>query len=1181
MKAPITILILLAITIFSCNNGKRDVLNTAQFPHSKVNFTSQAQNTFLEQNFQNPPPSAKPRTIWFWINGNVSKKGITADLEAMKKIGVQEALLFNVSLGHPKGNAPYLSSEWLELFNYAALEAKRLGLEMGFHNGAGWSSSGGPAITPEYAMQEVVYAETLHQGGQIFKGRLPQPEAKLGYYQDISVLAFPNPKSKTRIDGLEIKSLSHKVRSHLDPDEKPVSDLAVLKKSEIIDLTEQLTDNGFLEWDAPAGEWVILRLGHTPTGEVNRFASDGGRGLECDKMNSEAVNVFWGGSIMPIINKLDTLIGSVVNRCHIDSYEVGTANWTPNFAAEFKQLRSYDCQAYLPTLAGYYVENGEETERFLWDFRRTIGDLIAKNYYRRMGELSHEHGMQFSAEPYWGPFDNMQVGEPADLVMSEFWSGTLAFFDSPKFVASIAKLNGSSIAEAEAFTDIGGWQRHPGSLKAIGDLAWAQGINRFVFHSFVHQPWDAAPGLTLGPFGIDFNRLNTWWNQGKPFIDYISRGQFLLQQGKSVADVLVFAGESSPNDALLMPEIKAMGYDYDVIGSNKINSLTVKEGLIRTPTGDKYQALVLPETPWMTPKTLEKLEALAEGGAIILGTKPQKSPSLQNYPDADKNVLQRVDKLWNTGLIKEQPIVDFLTRGALPPDFSIEQESMESLDFIHRKTTDADIYFVVNSRNESRELNCRFRVTGKQPELWNAETGEISMAAVWRENSDGTTTVSIPFEPQGSVFVVFRKPITSKKHIVSTAMMVQKQTLTPLPNLKIIKAEYGTFLPDGLVDVTEVVVNSVQNNSLKVHATRELCSGDPAPGYKKELRIKYKIGEVIQEKNAMEREWLEVDAPDNGELVILKAVFGKFARGIDDIPPNNPVYDVTKIIKSMVIAGDFEISVDDRFLKDKDTNTKYALRLVYTTNNEEKTVTVSNGGTLKLTQATLEPKLAYKNDTVYWATPLAGEITYRSASGTTETLKVKSVPEPIELTGAWNVSFPLKNETFENTTFDELTSWTASPNDDIRYFSGTASYEKQFNIPARLLQSGNSLQLDLGNVKEIAEVFMNGKNLGVLWKAPFRMNIDEVVQEGTNALEIKITNLWPNRLIGDEQLKLDYERKGPNIKEWPEWLLSNKDRPTKRSTFAAFKHWHKDSKLLPSGILGPVKIVISKVEELK
>ena len=243
----------------------------------------EAQNVSLEKDFKNPPPDAKPQTIWFWINGNVTKKGITADLEAMKNVGIQGAILFNVSLGNPEGVAPYLSPQWLELFNYAALEAQRLELVLGFHNGAGWSSSGGPSITPEYAMQELVYTETIHQGATVFKGNLEQPETKLGFYKDIAVLAFPKPKSDVRIDELEIKTLSHKVRSHLDPDDKLISDLAVVQKQDIIDLTSKLKRDGTLEWKAPSGEWVILRIGHTPTGELNRFPSDGGRGLECDK----------------------------------------------------------------------------------------------------------------------------------------------------------------------------------------------------------------------------------------------------------------------------------------------------------------------------------------------------------------------------------------------------------------------------------------------------------------------------------------------------------------------------------------------------------------------------------------------------------------------------------------------------------------------------------------------------------------------------------------------------------------------------------------------------------------------------------------------------------------------------------------------------------------------------------
>ncbi|WP_298495916.1 glycosyl hydrolase [uncultured Algibacter sp.] len=1140
-----------------------------------------AQNKSLEQHFKNPPTSAKPLTMWFWINGNVTKKGITADLEAMKNIGIQGALIFNVSLGNPKGFADYLSAEWLNLFNYAALEANRLGLELGFHNGAGWSSSGGPSITPEFAMQELVFSETIIKDKKVFKGALVQPETKLGYYKDIAILAFPKPKSDVRIEDLDIKTLSHKVRNHLSPVDKLVPDLAVVKKEHIIDLTSKFTRNGVLEWNVPAGEWVVLRIGHTPTGETNRFPSDGGRGLECDKMNRKAVDVFWEGGIMPIINKLDTLIGSTVTRCHIDSYEVGTTNWTHSFPEEFKKLRSYDCKQYLPSLAGYYVESGEETERFLWDFRRTIGDLIAKNYYGRFSELSHKYNMLFTTEPYWGPFDNMQVGETADIVMSEFWSGSLAFFDSPKFVASIAKLNGSPIAEAESFTGMGGWDQHPGTLKAMGDLAWAQGINRFVFHCYVHQPWDIGPGLTLQAFGTDFNRLNTWWNQGKPFVDYISRGQFLLQQGKSVADVLVFTGEASPNDALLMPEIKAMGYDYDVIGANKLNSLYVKEGLIHNTVGDKYKALVLPPTDWMTPETLVKIKELVTQGAQIIGAKPKKSPSLKKYPACDDDVAHLANDLWNSGIIKCSSITTFLKNGNLQPDFLIEKGSPESIDFIHRKTEDTDIYFVVNSSKEYSELLCRFRVSGKQPELWNAETGKISNASVWQDNGDGTTTVAIPFRPEGSVFVVFKKPVRTKEHIVSTAITLGKQNAIPLPNLKIIKAEYGIFLPDGLVDVTDVVKNKVKNNKLYLKATRELSKGDPAPGYKKELRIQYKIGDELFEKNAMEKEWLEVDAANKGKIEIFKAVFGKFARGVEGIPPNKPIYNVTEKIKSLLASGVYEIPVNDSLFKEKNKNTQNILRVSYITNAEEKTVSVFNGGVLSLTQVLAESKLSNKNDKIHWVTPYPGEITYHSSKGKTKTLKVKSVPEPIELQGEWHVNFPLKNDTSVDNTFNKLISWSNAIEKDIRYFSGTATYKKEFNISSNLLKSSHFLHLDLGHVKEIAEVILNGKKLGIFWKAPFRINIDDAIVKGTNSLEVKITNLWPNRLIGDEQLKLDYKRKGPNVTEWPEWLLNSTNRPTERVTLAAFKHWHKDSALLPSGLLGPVKIIVNKVKELK
>ncbi|WP_068262116.1 glycosyl hydrolase [Rubripirellula obstinata] len=1128
----------------------------------------------LKQGFRTPPDSAKALTWWHWMNGNVSKEGITEDLESMKRVGVHGAQLFNVNLGHPPGSTAYLNPEWLDLFKFAAEEADRLGLELAFHNGPGWSSSGGPWVTPDLAMQELVFSEVTHQGGKPFKARLPQPKTQLDYYQDIAILAFPTPKVSEHIHSLDYKTLSGKVRNRLMPESKTIPADAVIRAETLIDLTDRVSDEGLLNWNAPAGQWTILRLGYTPTGARNRPGVVGGQGLECDKMSRKAVDAFWKDGIDPIIQKLGPLIGTAVTKCHIDSYEVGTANWTKDFETEFKRLRGYDCSDFLPALAGYYVESGDVSERFLWDFRRTIGDLMAENYYGRFRELSHQHGMVFSLEPYWGPFDNMQVGEAADVVMAEFWSGVLAFFDSPKFVASIAKLNGSSIAESEAFTSTGGWDQSPATLKAIGDRAWAQGINRFVYHTYVHQPWDAKPGLTLGPFGISFNRHNTWWEQGKAYMDYVARSQFLLQQGQTVADVLVFVGESSPNDTFLVPGIEELGFNYDLIGHNKLAALTVEDGKIYTPFGDAYSILMLPETTWMRPETLGLIRQLAKAGATITGPKPTRSPSLQGYPACDDQLAEMADALWDTGIIRNDPVLDMLQQGTLSPDFRVVRGSDENLDVTHRRAGETEIYFLANSQKNSRVEECRFRVAGKQPEFWDAMTGEISNAAVWHDHGDGTTTVRVQLESEASVFVIFQKPAAASDSIVEVAMNLNRTAPTPLPDLKIVKAQYGTFLPAGLIDVKEIVESRIKNGMLSLNATRsELCQSDPAPGYHKELRVEYQIGDQRAFKYAKERERLEIDANGKGELTILKAVFGKFELGVEGVPSVYPVHDVTDRIESLIDAGKYQIAVDDGLVEGASVvGHRNTLRLVYSSGVETFKQTVAAGKFLKLTQPTPEPTLLRSNRIVTWKTPCPGTLTCKMASGQTVTAEVKSVPAPIELTGSWNVEFPPNLGAPKSEVINKLASWTTSPIDGIRYFSGTANYQKQFHVPENWVQSDYSIELDLGRVHVMAKVIVNGKNLGVFWKAPFRINLDKHAKAGVNDLEVRVTNLWPNRLIGDEQLPDDVKRRGPNVKQWPDWLSRGSQRPTNRITFQGYKHWSKDSELKPSGLLGPVLV---------
>ncbi len=1132
----------------------------------------------LEEGFKNPPNEAKARTWWHWISGNVSKSGITKDLESMKAVGIQEAQLFNVHLGFPKGPVKYLSEEWLDLFKFSAEEAKRLGLELAFHNSAGWSSSGGPWVTEENAMQTVVFSEVEVNGNQNYKAQLPQPKTKFKYYKDIAVLAFPKPKKAVKIDGLDYKMLSERVRNHLLPDTKDIPKTSTIQKETIINLTDKVSKDGFLDWNVPEGEWIVLRLGHTPIGTTNRPAPPEAKGLEVDKMSKTAVDAYWRGGVRPIIDKLGDLIGTTVNNCLIDSYEVETTNWTVGFDTQFENLRGYDITSYLPTLAGYYVESGEVSERFLWDFRRTIGDLIAANYYAHFRDLCHKNGMKFSVEPYWGPFDNMQVGATGDIVMCEFWSGGYPFFDSPKFVSSIAHLNGSAIVGAEAFTGIGGWDKHPADIKSIGDQAWAQGITRFIFHSYVHQPWDVAPGLALSYHGFDFNRNNTWWNQGKGFLDYIARSQFLLQQGKNVADVLVFTGESSPNTAFLKPEIKAMGFDYDLIGANKLKDLTVKNGTIYSSVGNAYKILVLPESDFVKPETLLKVKELVNGGAIVIGKQPSQSPSLTNFPNSDDAVKKQVDELWTSGLVKDVSLETVLSEKT--PDFKVESGDKTDLSFIHRKTEKADIYFIANARKEAREITVRFRITGKQPELWNSEKGTIEDAVFFKENEDGTTTVPLRLGMEESVFVVFKKSSNSN-HLVTTSTELETLQAESLSNLEIVKVEYGTFLQEGLIDITDKVNDAIKDGKLDFKMSRAFCDCDPAMGYKKEFRMEYQIGNTKHQIYAEEREHIEIDA-GNQPLKVLKAVFGKFKSETKGIPQNYKTYEVTDKIKGFVANNTFDISISNALIDNQiPKGDKTALKITYKTDGEERTLFIPKGQTLKLSKNITKPTLVYNEDAINWITPNAGKITYTKASGETGTVEVNSIPKAIDLSNNWKVEFPSASQKTINEKFEKLISWSNHKNEDVQHFSGTATYIKEFEISEDLLQEDKQLELDLGSVAVIAEVFINGKKVSTLWKAPYRIYIDDFVKKGTNTLEIEVTNLWPNKLIGDESVSLDYERKGNKIKKLPDWLLNNKERPSKRTTFSSWKHWSKDDALLTSGLLGPIKININKVLKIE
>jgi hypothetical protein len=1076
----------------------------------------------LARGFVSPPDSAKPHTWWHWINGNITKEGITADLEAMKRAGIGGVQIFNVDVGVPAGKVPFMSAPWREMMTHAAKEADRLGIEICVHNCAGWSSSGGPWVKPEHAMQALCWSETRVHGPDRFSGTLPKPQRVLRYgpgeyYRDVAVLAFRVPQGEGSDRQLRIPGIMQKAAfergDRIDPDDSPTPPGAATPKEGIIDLTSRLGADGALGWEVPAGDWVILRIGHSPTGKNNHPSPREGDGLECDKLSREAMDEHWAGMMGPVLADAGRLAGKSINNALIDSYEVFSQNWTPKLREEFRKRRGYDLLPYLPTVSGRVLGSREESERFLWDFRRTIADLWAENYFGYFGELCRKNGLLFSTEPYGnGAFDDIQAGGLSDIPMGEFWVGGAAM-ETTKLAASAGHTNGRTIIGAESFTADEGQGRfkvEPYSIKALGDLVFCQGINRYIFHRYAMQPWmDLKPGMTMGPWGMHLDRTETWWDQGAAWLKYVARCQFMLQSGRFAPDVCYFYGESSPNTLPgrtgLRPAIPA-GYDYDGCDRTVVmNRMSVRDGRIVLPDGVSYRVLVLPESRFMTPEMAAKIRDLVRAGATVVGPKPVKSPSLVGYPACDAQVRAVADEVWggvDGDAVKEHafgagrvfwgvPLQQVLSRLGAPPDFqAIDRrgEVNSRVAYIHRTTADAEIYFVSNQRYSPNRLDCTFRVSGKAPELWHADTGTMEPAPVWRE-AGGRTTVQLDLDPAGSVFVVFRKPAQGAPHLTSFTSAAAEAQEKPQPRVEIGRAFYepADGRPGG-ADVTAKVREMVERGEYSIGATNANF-GDPAFNVVKRLRVEYTLDGKPVTVTAGENETLElVGIPDEVR------------------PP------------------EYELSVD--------------------------------GG-----RTVLLP----------W---MAGSYQYRLGGDIGRRLAVPAdAVSSLEVAGPWEVRFAPGWGAPATARFDRLISWPEHAEAGIRYFSGTAEYRKEIDVPSGLLGKNRAVMLDLGRVKNFAQVSVNGKDLGTLWKAPFRVDVSRALKAGRNRISVRVTNLWPNRIIGDEQLPPDVEWNGTALARWPEWLVEGKPRPkTGRYTFTTWRFYTKDSPLLESGLLGPVTV---------
>ena len=1133
----------------------------------------------LREGFQTPPKEARPRTWWHWLDGNVTREGITADLEAMHRVGIQEATLFNGGMGYPQGPVEYMSDEWLELLKHAASEAKRLGMELSFHNGPGWSSSGGPWVKPEEAMQTVTWSEQQVEGGRTVCTLLRKPASRRDCYQDIAVLAFPTPKGGDRIRNLDAKTLAHdRFQHHLMPEAREVADSAVIRQEDIVNLTSLMKPGGTLEWEAPEGSWTILRIGFTPTGRNNHPALAGGQGLECDKMSRRGLDAFWAGGIQPIIDRLGSLVGTSLTGSLIDSYEVGCGNWTAGFENEFQARRHYDLTPYLPAMAGYYVEGNDASERFLWDVRQTVGELMAENYFQYFAELCHKHGMRFLTEPYEGPFNSLEVGRWAEVPMGEFWVGRNLYSTTAALAASIARINGTQVVGAESFTAgelEGSHMNHPGLLKAQGDLMWTNGINRFILHTNAHQPWEVGPGFTLGHFGSNFNRHNTWWEQGRAWMDYNARSQFLLQQGEGVEDMLVFIGCSSPNMGTERPDIRQLGLDYDQIGLSDLREMKVKDGLLQTPRGRAYKMLLLPQEERPTVALLQLLKGFAEAGAQIIGQRPDGcQPTLEGYPESDSTYNALVEELWGSEKVKDLSLEEAMKQTGLKPDFEGGRGD-NRLRYIHRSTRQAEIYFVSNQQKEYRREKCTFRVEGRVPEKWNAVSGTMERVPAWTEK-EGQTEINLAFEPEEAYFIVFRQPEKDDVQYTQLSEELTNNQKEPLPGLEIISAEYGQFLPLGIVDVTEKLQSFVRDGRLSdVTIGNDLSGGDPIFGVLKHALVRYTLNG--REQTAYVQENAKLNLPEGGEqgqVAIVNAFYGNVPANFRGTRLPKPA-DVTAQMKELIEAGQCvveasQLKVPTAGIVEELSEPK--LRLVYKVGGELRDEQYSDDMTIDLSRHKEEPRTIMEDGTPYWITPAAGEATLTRADGTRLQAHVEDVPAPIAVEGSWDVHFNQKWGHEWDQCFPTLISLSEAEEEDVKYFSGTATYTTAFTLPEDYVAKDLQLELQLGHVYVIADVKVNDQELGTVWHEPYNCDITRAVQAGVNTLEVRVTNQWVNRLIGDEHLPLDYKADGPRYAEWPAWMQHPESRTSGRTTYVGHRHWTAQDELLPAGLVGPVVI---------
>src|SRR6218665_509428 len=798
--------------------------------------SADAQLTVLKANFAQPPDRYKPGVYWYFMDGNMSAETMTKDLESMKQAGIGNLIFLEVNIGVPRGPVEFMSAPWIALFLHAEKEARRLGIEITLGIGPGWTGSGGPWITGGQSMQQLVSSTVTVAAGDKKKIVLPLPlprkpfldaesltdelQKELKFYKDEAVLAFPANEQNKPIEDYEEKALyyvgsycSRVVKSHLPSPSRVNSDKNAIKKNSIIDLTDKMLPDGTLNWLPPSGKWTIMRFVSRNNGAITRPAPVPGLGLEADKFDTVALNFHFQKFVGRLLNKIGKINEGEggLKRLHIDSWECGAQNWTPLFRQEFKKRRGYDPLKYYPVYAGAAVGSLEESERFLWDLRQTSQELVLENHALYAKTYAKRHHMTLSIEPYdTNPTADLELGAIADVPMGEFWSKGFGF--NPTYsvteAASIGHINGQSLIPAEAFTAAGeNWKQHPGSMKNQGDWAFASGITRFVYHTFQTQFLDDAlkPGATMGPYGIHWDRSQTWWSMASSYHLYVTRCQYLLRQGRTAADVLYLTPEGSP--LVFLPPSSAIagdtigdrrGYNFDGCSPGQLMKASAKNNQVVFPSGASYRLLVLPIYESMTPQLLSKVGELIKQGAVVVGNPPWRSPSLSGFPACDRQLAGLCKTMWGSatpppGTVHRKYGAGTLIWGTdiganadkLYPSYDFTSAILKSLglseDFVsngdlrytHRTSADWDIYFVSNKTDRPVKTAAHFRTVKGSPEWWDAATGQQRKITFFNKSKD-ITSIPLQLDAYESAFIVFAKENTW----ASTGRADERQTET-------------------------------------------------------------------------------------------------------------------------------------------------------------------------------------------------------------------------------------------------------------------------------------------------------------------------------------------------------------------------------------------------------------------